>query len=176
MKPTDIFIRTEKGAEVIRTNAELNSKHRLLFIMIDGRLSVADLMRQGHRLGIEENAFHLLEENGFIRNISSVSKPDSTDLSTGINSQNTTISADSEPNLNKEIADPYYHAQNFMRETIVDAAGIRSYFFILKLEQTMNLEDLKALLPQYEKTLRKGLGDIAANMLIEKLKSIMETH
>jgi hypothetical protein len=157
MKLTDIFVRTEQGNNAVKSNTPLNSKHRMLFIMIDGKLTVAQLLEQCKRLGIDDNAIESLEKSGYIYN-------NSTPLTaaTVSNSSGTTGG----------IGENFYEVQNFMRQTVTDAAGIRAYFFMLKIEGAMNIADLKSLLPDYEKTLKNGLGETAAKMLIDKLKSM----
>ena len=49
-------------------------------------------------------------------------------------------------------------AKQFMTAAAADAAGLRSFLFVLKLEQTSNLADLHGLLGHFQKVLAKGIG------------------
>jgi hypothetical protein len=48
--------------------------------------------------------------------------------------------------------------KQFMTAAAADAAGLRSFLFVLKLEKTSSVADLQGLLGDFQKVLAKGVG------------------
>ena len=61
-----------------------------------------------------------------------------------------------------------------MNDTIVDTLGIRAFVFTLRLERCATRADLKALLPDYERSVTKKLGQSDATVLIERSRELLE--
>ena len=47
-------------------------------------------------------------------------------------------------------------ARKFMNDNVVDAVGIRAFFFTLKLEKGFTAADMAALIPEFTKAITKG--------------------
>ena len=60
--------------------------------------------------------------------------------------------------------------KELMNGLVVDAVGLRSFFFVLKLERCDNAADLKHLLPAFHKLLAKGMGAYAADMVMAQVR------
>ena len=64
-------------------------------------------------------------------------------------------------------------AKAFINETIVDALGVRAFLFTLKLERCSTRADLAALLPNYEKAIRKFRGEAETKLLVERANELL---
>lgn len=68
----------------------------------------------------------------------------------------------------------YTPAKELMNGMAVDAAGLRSVLFVLQLERTSTVEDLRALLPRFEKLLSKTVGPIAASAMVGQVRQLLQ--
>ena len=64
-------------------------------------------------------------------------------------------------------------AKDLMNITVVDALGIRAFFFTLKLERAGNLADLRELVGPYRDAIAKGSGAEEARVFTERLNSML---
>ena len=64
-------------------------------------------------------------------------------------------------------------AKDFMNITVVDALGIRSFFFTLKLERAGNLADLRELVRGYSDAITKGSGTEEARVFTLRLEAML---
>jgi hypothetical protein len=60
-----------------------------------------------------------------------------------------------------------------MNTTIVDALGIKSFFFTMKLERAGVVADLVALIEPYEQAIAKAEGDEHAKVLVGHLREML---
>jgi hypothetical protein len=60
-----------------------------------------------------------------------------------------------------------------MNTTIVDALGIKSFFFTMKLERAGNTADLAGLLDDYEKAIAKAQGAEQAGVLAQQVRRMI---
>lgn len=72
-------------------------------------------------------------------------------------------------------ADPerFRIAKKFMNETVVDALGLRSFMFTLKLEKCATLPDLAALAPEYTRLVQKAKGAEVSAALASRLRELL---
>ena len=63
-------------------------------------------------------------------------------------------------------------AKDFMNITIVDAPGIKSFFFALKLDRAGDREDLHALIDDYRWAIAKTVGQDQADVLVRRLTQL----
>ena len=70
-------------------------------------------------------------------------------------------------------AERFRIAQKLMNDSVVDALGIRAFFFTLKLEKAATVADLRALLPDFDKAITKGSGDATARILGVRAREIL---
>jgi hypothetical protein len=61
-----------------------------------------------------------------------------------------------------------------MNVTIVDALGLKSFFFTLKLERAGTVADLRELADAYGTALEKGGSKEEARVLLERLKGMLK--
>ena len=64
-------------------------------------------------------------------------------------------------------------AKDFMNITVVDALGIRAFFFTLKLERAGNVADLRELVEGYRDAINKGSGPEQAKVFAERLNTML---
>ena len=60
-----------------------------------------------------------------------------------------------------------------MNVTVVDALGIKSFFFTLKLERAGNLAELRELIDSYRAAILKGSGEDEARVFTERLNVML---
>ena len=60
-----------------------------------------------------------------------------------------------------------------MNITVVDALGIKSFFFTLKLERAGNVADLRELVDPYRQCIVKGEGEAQAEVLTRRLREML---
>lgn len=64
-------------------------------------------------------------------------------------------------------------AKDLMNVSVVDALGIRSFFFTLKLERAGTLADLRDLVSPYREAITKGSSAEEAQVFTERLKAML---
>jgi len=64
-------------------------------------------------------------------------------------------------------------AKDFMNVTIVDALGIKSFFFTLKLERAGTRADLRELAEPYREAIAKAEGEDQAAVLAGRLAEML---
>ena len=67
----------------------------------------------------------------------------------------------------------FRQAKDFMNVTIVDALGIKSFFFTLKLEKAGVVADLRELVEAYRAALAKAEGEEHAEVMVARLKEML---
>jgi predicted membrane GTPase involved in stress response len=135
MRPEDIYVKTDQGREEIKTRQrKLSSSLRTLLIMIDGKTKAADIIKQTAQMGITAETMDQLLAQGFI----AVQQ-----ISPAAIAEQLASSQASHDLEQKRFSD----ACHFMNETVVNASGLKSFMFTLKLEKCTNLRDLRELFP-----------------------------
>ena len=64
-------------------------------------------------------------------------------------------------------------AKEFMNTTVVNALGMRSFFFVLKLEKAGARIDLRALIPDYAKAMGKSLDPQTVDVMVERVTAML---
>jgi hypothetical protein len=64
-------------------------------------------------------------------------------------------------------------AKEMMNALVVDAAGLRSFFIVLKLEKCSAMPDLVALLGDFERVLARGAGAIIAAQMTQRMRALL---
>jgi hypothetical protein len=161
MQEHDVYARTEKGLEMMRTKRDaLSPDLRVVFFMIDGLSPAEEILAQVSGLGVTSDAFDRLVSEGYI----ALQAPPAPVVSAPANAPVTSQPA---PEV-----DRFYAARQFLNETVVNAVGLRSFFFTLKLEKANSLPDLRLLLPDYFKLIEKGTGRIEAEVLTRRAREL----
>ena len=65
-------------------------------------------------------------------------------------------------------------AKELMNSLVVDAVGLRSFLFVLKLERAQSCAELVALMVPFQKLLTKGMGDLGAAKMSTQVRRLLE--
>ena len=156
------FARTTKGhGEIVEGRRNLRGKVRTLLFLIDPAKSAEQIEQQAEQIGATYEQLAQLIADGYV-----------VELGTG-----TAIAANDEKAGTIGVIDEvgrFRIAKAFMNDTIVDALGIRSFMFTLRLERCATRADLKALLPDFEQSLTKKRPPWDAAVLIERTRELLE--
>ena len=68
---------------------------------------------------------------------------------------------------------PVFAAKEFMNVSVVNALGLKSFFFTLKLERAGNVADLRELVEAYKAAIAKASGQAEAEVLTERLLEML---
>ena len=154
--------RTEKGhGEIVEGRRNLRGKVRTLLFLIDPAKSAEQIEQQASQIGATYEQLAQLIADGYV-----------VEFGTG-----TAVAANDEQAVSVGVIDEvgrFRIAKAFMNDTIVDTLGIRAFVFTLRLERCATRADLKALLPDYERSVMKKLGQSDATVLIERSRELLE--
>jgi hypothetical protein len=154
------YAKTEKGAEEIsKRRKNLDRRMRTMLILVDPSKSADELAAQAVQLGVPPDFLQTMVRDGFIAPVSDASG------GAGVEAAETPLTQDEFARFRK--------AQAFMNETIVNALGIRSFMFTLKLEHCATRSELAAIAPDYIKALRKGTDDAEARVIADRLRELL---
>jgi hypothetical protein len=160
MHPGEIYAKTEEGIrEVKERKLSLPIALRSLLIMIDGKLTVAEILERARALRVDEEALAVLERTGLIAK--RFSAPSAVEAEVA-----------SAPRGEDE-AQRFVAAQRRLSDLINQHLGLRGYLLIMRLERAANLRDLHDLLPDVAKALAKRIGVEAATPIVAELEQLI---
>ena len=163
MAGTTRYAKTDKGLEEIRSRGKnLRGRLRTMLILIDPSKTDDELRASAAQIGVESEFLETLLRDGYVAPVGG----------TG----NDAASAVPEPASRVVTRDElarFRAAKAFINETIVDALGVRAFLFTLKLERCSTLADLAALMPDYEKAIRKFRGEAETKLLVERANELL---
>ena len=160
MAAGSVYRKTERGvAEVKDRSLKLNARVRTMLILIDGTMPEFMLKEDGQRVGAPADFLQQLLAAGLIERL------DGPAAAPGAAPAAKPVFAD-------EFA-RFREAKNFMNATIVDALGIKSFFFTMKLERAGVVADLRELVEPYREAMAKAGGDAHAEVMVARLKEML---
>jgi hypothetical protein len=161
----DIYGKTVLGAqEVTNRKLKLAPRLRTMLILIDGHQPALILQEEGAKLGAPNDFLDQLLGMQLIEKIGSTISLESK-------------AADRLAGQDNAAGDEFTRfraAKDFMNITVVNALGIRSFFFTLKLERAGNLADLRELVGGYRDAIAKGSGDEDATVFTQRLNIMLQ--
>lgn len=164
MSAGDIYGKTSLGAqEVSNRKMKLAPRVRTMLILVDGHQPALILQEEAEKLGAPADFFDQLLGMGLIEKIGKAISDESK-------------AADRLARPPVAAADEYTRfraAKDFMNITVVDALGIRAFFFTLKLERAGNVADLRELVDGYGEAIAKGSGAEEARVFTERLNVML---
>jgi hypothetical protein len=163
MGTADIYVKTTLGLqEVSSRKLKLHSRLRCMLILVDGRHPVSRLLQEAQKLGSPDDFVDQLVALDLI-----VLKEGASTSAASVASQAVAVASTGDE------FSQFRAAKEFMNTTVVDALGIKSFFFTLKLEKCGTRADLAALVPDYGKALTKTMGPEGAQVMVERLESLL---
>lgn len=164
MSAGDVYGKTALGMQEVRNRKiKLSSRLRTMLILIDGHQPYLILKEEGEKVGAPDD---FLEQLLRLRLIEK----------TGSANGGKAVTSEKKPGLTTISSDEFMRfraAQELMNVTVVDALGIRSFFFTLKLERAANLADLRELVGPYRDAIAKGSGAEEARVFTERLSAML---
>jgi hypothetical protein len=158
MAAGDIYRKTERGlAEIKDRKQKLSPRLRTMLILIDGVLPEFMLKEDAARVGAPPDFLAQLAAAGLIELAGAASAP----------------GPSAAPAAAQDEYTRFRNAKNFMNVTIVDALGIKSFFFTMKLERAGVVADLVALAEPYREAMAKAEGDAHADVMVGRLREML---
>ena len=166
------FDKTEKGKdEISHRTYHLSAKLRPLLVIIDGKRTAEELLKNVHGLGLTRLHLDSLLSEGFITTRTEVTgllTPDTTSsIETTINDQPGTMPA-AESNLARLIG-----IRNFFNETVKQTLGLRGFGLQSKVERAESLDDFKELREVFLDAVEKHKGPETAYNLATRLDRML---
>jgi hypothetical protein len=157
MAAGDIYRKTEKGqAEIRDRKLKLSPRLRTMLILIDAARPEFMLKEEGARIGAPPDFLQQLAAAGLIERAGGGAAP-----------------ASAAPAVPADEFTRFREAKQFMNTTIVDALGMKSFFFTLKLERASTRADLRELVEPYEQAIAKAEGEESAEVLVTRLREML---
>ncbi|HUP30633.1 MAG TPA: hypothetical protein VM122_10705 [Usitatibacter sp.] len=158
MSAGDIYRKTARGTlEIAQRKLKLNPRVRTMLILIDGLQPELLVKEEAVKVGAPADFLDQLLQLGLIEKAGRVA------------------GAAQAPPQQAPVDEfsRFRVAKEFMNVTIVDALGIKSFFFTLKLERAGTLADLRELAAPYREALAKSEGDAQAAVLAARLEEML---
>jgi hypothetical protein len=130
---------------------------------VDGTQPEFLIKEEGARLGAPPDFLQELVSLGLVERIGSVQA--AVNDSTGSPGATAPVRADEYTRFRE--------AKQFMNTTVVDALGIKSFFFTMKLERAGVTADLVELIEPYEQAIAKAEGAEHAEVLVKRLREML---
>jgi hypothetical protein len=151
--------RTPAGSREIKDRrCNLSPKQSALLILIDGSHPLTFHRDQARRLGLPGEAVDELQQLGLVGQAESAQAP---------------IGAAPAGGETAGEVQRFMHIRQLMNDTVVDALGLRAFFFTLKIERTGNLADLRGLQPEFAKLVRRGHSEEVAAELVGRVGQLL---
>jgi hypothetical protein len=159
MASVDIYRKTARGiAEVTDRKLKLNARVRTMLILIDGLQPEFLILEEGGKVGAPPDFLEQLLNLGLVERAGRATAP--------------AASVSSQPVAADEYS-RFRAAKDFMNVTVVEALGIKSFFFTLKLERAGNVDDLRPLAGPWREAIAKGAGEAQAGVLAARLEEML---
>jgi len=152
----DVYQKSDKGlAEIRERKLKLSPRLRTMLILVDGQRPEFMLKEDAQRTGAPGDFLQQLLAAGLIARVSGAA------------------AATEAPKPAADEFTRFREAKGFMNTTIVDALGIKSFFFTRKLERAGNVADLEDLMDAYYKAIEKADGPGEAEVLVAQLRRML---
>jgi hypothetical protein len=164
MAAGDIYRKTALGSnEITSRKLKLNPRLRTMLILIDGLQPEFILREEAEKVGAPASFIDELLALGLIEKAGRAQAAPA-------------AAAAATPVAAAPAGDEFSRfraAKDFMNITIVDALGMKSFFFTLKLERASTRADLRDLATAYREAIAKADGEAAAKVLAARLEEML---
>lgn len=158
-----IVFKTSKGLEEVETKKyKLSQRARTVLILVDGNKTAGQVIEMARQLGSPATLLDDFVEKGLVEHRAGnpvvelgESGPTVTNLSP------------------MDEAGRFRLAHKFMTTSVVNALGIRAFFFTLKLERCATRKDLFDLLDDYAKAIAKGGSAMESRVLTNHARELL---
>lgn len=184
-----IYDKTDKGREELSTRKyQLAPRSRSLLVLVDGKQTVADLLKKIVGLGLNQQSIQDLFDQEFIaisQGIAQSSVAVSTTAPTAQETEDELVS-DTLPVLDvtskpilvisenpEENARRFQELSKFFNETIKSTLGFRGFTLQLKVERAANIQEFEDLRNIYIEAILKAKGKDVARSLRDRLDQLL---
>jgi hypothetical protein len=160
MNAGDIYVKTDLGLQEVGTRKmDLSHRLRCALILVDGKHPFSVLQREARKLSAPEDFIEQLMALNLVARKEGIAIG--------------AIATTGEPAAADDEFARFRVAKEFMSSTIVDALGIKSFFFTLKLEKMSTRADLKGMLGDYTKAMTKAMGSDVAQVMVGRVEAML---
>ena len=164
MSAGDIYGKTALGIqEVSNRKMKIPPRLRTMLILVDGHQPTLILQEEAGKLGAPDDFLDQLLGMRLIEKVGKVIRQEA----------KADDAASSRPPVAADEYTRFRAAKDFMNVTVVDALGIKSFFFTLKLERAGNVADLRELVSAYHDAIAKGSGAEEARVFTDRLNALL---
>lgn len=156
--------------EIEQRSLRLGARHRTVLIAINGERKLDAVRRQFEGFGDVMALIGELAEAGLIEFQGAAANDARAPLATAVAKPAEPVSRVEPPLV---VASPLPIARQFMNETLVKHLGLRAFLFSLKLEKCESARDLRALLPEFRRQLRKATGNAEVNAFHDQAEALI---
>jgi len=165
MAADDIYRKTALGvAEIQGRRLKLSPRLRTMLILVDGVQTEEQLLEGAAGVGAPADFLVQLKAAGLVELASAGS---------GAATVPSGNSASASAGGAKDSFTRFREAKNFMNTTIVEALGIKSFMFTMKLERANGLDELADLVDAFRTALAGAKGDDYARVMTQRLKEML---
>ncbi|HEY2629099.1 MAG TPA: hypothetical protein VGI57_08220 [Usitatibacter sp.] len=171
MAADDVYRKTALGlSEIKERKLKLSPRLRTMLILVDGAQTEAQLMEGAAGVGAPADFLSQLKSAGLIELASGDSDAAPRASAPAAARSAPAASRDTGP---KDSFTKFREAKNFMNTTIVEALGIKSFMFTMKLERANGTEELTDLIDAFRTALAGAKGDDYARTMTARLKEML---
>ena len=162
MAAGDIYRKTARGmAEIGERKLKLAPRLRTMLILVDGAQPEFLLKEEAAKVGAPADFLAQLAAAGLIEKAQAAATGPAAPAAA------TPATAPARDEFAR-----FRAAKDFMNTTVVDALGIKSFFFTLKLERAATLADLRELAGPYRDALAKA-DETQADVMAARLRAML---
>jgi hypothetical protein len=166
MAAGDTYRKTALGlAEIKDRKLKLSPRLRTMLILVDGAQTEEMLQEGAVGVGAPPDFIAQLITAGLIERVGGAPEPAARPVPAA-------ASRAPEPRANDAFS-RFREAKAFMNSTIVDAMGLKSFMFTMKLERANSLAELEELVDAYHAALAGAKNEGYASMMTTKLKEML---
>jgi len=149
------YAKTRKGVELLeKRSTELPRKVRSALLLVFASKTEAQLREQGEAIGAPPDFLERLLEAGLIERAGA--GPGA-----------------AAPRMPGTAAERFIAATRLMEQSAANEAGMKAFFFQLKVQKCANVADVEALLPAYREFIEKHAGPETARLYARELDAIL---
>ena len=174
MAAGDIYRKSALGAaEIGARKMKLNPRLRTMLILIDGAQPEFILREEAAKVGAPPTFLDELLQHGLIEKVGRAKAPATPAADAPAKAAPSPQPAGAQAAPPADEFERFRAAKDFMNATVVDALGIKSFFFTLKLEKAGTRADLRELARPYRDAIAKAEGDAQADVLATRLAEML---
>ena len=172
-----IPVKTAAGRqEIEQRTLRLGQRHRTVLIAINGERKLDAVRRQFEAFGDVTALIGELAEAGLIEFLGPAANDTRAPVVAAVPNPAPSAAEPASspaPAADAQTLSPLPHARQFMNDFVVRHLGLRAFLLSLKLEKCASAQDLRDILPEVRRQLRKSLDNGAVNAFHEQAEALI---